>query len=209
MQSRLASIVPLLLFSSLTICGTVFSASEHRLPVTLTEAPDRDLQYYQVIAEIEQYLDGQVRWGGEIIEIKHIDNITLLTVIEHPIAAAGEPDYTIHYRDESRKYVVEFDYSLANDTISRHAFITVFGLISGKTSVQDPEVEVPVIKVLDSAFWPSRKQHALNKEHDRPNRPQVTVGLGISTHGTHTSLGVKGQGENYQYQIQIQRSSSH
>lgn len=133
------------------------------LPVQITSAPDPDLQYSEVIADVAAYRGVRVRWGGEIVTVNKGETQTEIEVLEHPITEKGRPDYE---HNDSKRHRARFSVLMNNDFVhrrlKRNNFITVYGLVTNsKDMVVNDNVEyvVPVIQAEETMTWPSARQY--------------------------------------------------
>lgn len=141
-------------------CATMGGSS---LSSQITTAPNPDLQYGEVVADVAAHRGVQVRWGGEILTVEKGDTQTEIEVLEHPITEKGRPDYQ-HY--DSKRHRARFSVLIANESIhrrlKRNNFITVYGTVTNsKSMVINDKVEhiMPVIQADETMTWPSARQH--------------------------------------------------
>lgn len=159
-----------LLLSSLLLgaCATTNTGSS--IPKGVVTAPDNDIQYTEVVADISGAIGTQVRWGGKILKRERLGETGWrLTVIEHPIKENGRPDNIDAEQDyplKSGRYIVEIDNTVDLKRVARNNFITLSGEVSGQTALEfgKKSIEVPVISASEAYVWRNRRDyHQFNR----------------------------------------------
>ncbi|MGH1540834.1 MAG: Slp family lipoprotein [Arenicella sp.] len=132
------------------------------LPVTITQAPDNDPQYSEVLDDIDTKLGLNVRWGGEVIAISKHETHTEVTVLNSPITMTGRPDYTnMDSRRHRGRYIIHVPQTVAIRGLRRNKLVTVYGELSGSEQIliKDDKRTSPVVFAVEIKTWPSQAQY--------------------------------------------------
>lgn len=166
---------------SISSCASYKGGSS--LHSSLVNAPEKDLQYSEVISNLNDFIGTEVRWGGEILKVERLDSQARVTMISYPITDNGKPDYQRIVNSERRgRFIIDVSDELADKIFRRNKILTVFGSIAGSevAQVSKAELKIPVIKALEIKHWFSPTSYSRNvndygfyRHHYRCLKPYV------------------------------------
>ena len=126
----------------------------------ISYAPVIDIAYADVVADIDENIGTDVRWGGEVIESVQLNDSTVrLTVYGYPLSNEGRPfKQSIKARQdrqESGRFIVDLNETLAEDTDFKGHFVTFYGGVTSKLVVTtgNREKQIPIIDAQEIDDW--------------------------------------------------------
>lgn len=155
---------------TLSACGSV--AHKRQLSENLIFAPAIDVPYSEVNKNIKDNLGLHVRWGGQVISVENVGDITELTVFGYPLSKDGKPIQSSDKDFNGGRFIVEVkDYNEK----STPRFLTVYGQVTGeKILVNGPKtMTIPILTAIDSKEW--------NRDPSADRRGIAYYSLGYST----------------------------
>jgi len=147
------------LISLFSLSGCASLHQQSSIPDGVSSAPNDDVQYSEVISDINAAIGTQVRWGGRILKREKTGETSWrLTVIEQAIKANGRPERA--KRDTQRKhntgrFIVELDEVEQLHRLRRNNFITLSGIIKEATKLRfkQKEIDIPVVTANEAYVW--------------------------------------------------------
>jgi len=98
------------------------------LPPAFDNAPTTDVTYSQVRDDLARYHNTLVRWGGVIVSVENIENISLMEITQYPLDHYGrpQPDETSEGR-----FIIKSTELLDPEIYAAEREIIVLGVIDG------------------------------------------------------------------------------
>ena len=131
-------------------------------------APAIDVPYSEVIDNVKQHLGVNVRWGGQIIGARDVDEITRVTIMAYPLSSDGEPTRRLGSGFDGGRFIVEMDNF--HDRINSR-FITIYGPISGEETLTNgnKQITIPVVTAIETEDWKqSSPRYSVELRHGFP-----------------------------------------
>jgi len=124
------------------------------------------------VLEDSGHIGDTVVWGGEILEVRNLEDHTELVVASYPLDRADRPRLK---RNAGVRFVLEHPGFLEPAAFRPGRFVSVLGRVEGldERRVGDYPYKHPVMSAEDLYLWP-----ADTREWDRG--PRFGVGIGIS-----------------------------
>lgn len=122
------------------------------LPPEIREPPSPDLSLVQVQAAPAKYAGQAVRWGGTVLEVRNLPQITEIEILSRPLAERGAP------RTEGSgqgRFVAQISGFLDPAEYPTGRRITVAGTVAGVETrrVGDYPYRYPVVRVKTHRIW--------------------------------------------------------
>lgn len=137
---------------------------------SIENPPVNDLQYAQVLPNLDQYQGEVVRWGGVVADVSNQENQAEMTLVQFPVTRYGKPITTAN---SVGRFIVQTSGFLDPLIYEKGALVTVVGTISGEQSrkVDEKTLRMPVVTMTDNQVWPEQyadRKRPYNPKHDAP-----------------------------------------
>ncbi len=138
-------------FYLISIC-LIFGACS-TLPPAFENRDIQDLTYAQVSADVENYQNVRVKWGGIVEEVRKVNDDSMMQVQLHPLDHYGRPEID---KPGEGLFVVKSAEKLDPETYFTSREIVVVGVIAGKAQslAQPGQTGLPLIKADAIHPWP-------------------------------------------------------
>jgi outer membrane lipoprotein len=122
------------------------------LPPAIEDPPAVDITYHQVLANIGNYKNAPVRWGGTIIEVENEPSFSAIQVLLYPLGSYGRPD-----TDEPNqgRFVIKSAEFLDPAVYTKNTSITVAGTLEGDTerTIGKKTLRLPLVAAKHIHLW--------------------------------------------------------
>ncbi|MDX1573872.1 MAG: Slp family lipoprotein [Methylophaga sp.] len=147
---------------------------------SIENPPARDLQYAQVLPNLNQYVGEVVRWAGVVADVSNLENQSELTLVQFPVTRYGKPITTAN---SAGRFIVQSASFLDPLIYQKGALVTVVGTLSGEQirTVDQKSLRMPVVTMTESQVWPEQyadRKRPYNPKHDWPFRGYGYYGTG-------------------------------
>ena len=118
--------------------------------------PAIDISYDEVLANVDQNIGANVRWGGQVIEsVKVNDSVTRLTVFAYPLSTEGRPLKAGQTDSEGGRFIVDLHDDFAQGIDFQGSFLTFYGDVTSRFIVTNGnrQKEIPVINAQEFVDW--------------------------------------------------------
>ena len=123
------------------------------LPPAFEDARIKDVNYAQVVADVESYTNEMVRWGGVIISLENIEKQSALQVIFYPLDYYGRPDI-----DSSSEgyFIIKSPEHLDPEQFTVGRELVAVGTIAGSAQpeLSSGSTDLPLMKATGIYLWP-------------------------------------------------------
>lgn len=119
-------------------------------------APAIDISYVEVLANIDQNIGVDVRWGGQVIESTKVNDSTVrLTVFAYPLSSDGRPLKKQHAGNENGRFIVDLTKGLAQDVDFKEHFVTFYGGVTSRLLITNGnrKKDIPIIHAQELVDW--------------------------------------------------------
>ena len=123
----------------------------------ISRAPALEASYEQVQQDLAKHIGVNVRWGGQVIGSKKLDDkVTRVTLLAYPLDATGKPAAIT--AGENKAFAVNFDSKTLPRRLKVGSFVTVYGTVESGLKLTNGPLEslIPVVASLESKKWKSR-----------------------------------------------------
>lgn len=165
LNSKMPAVLFLLLFSSI-----LFSCGPKVIPEDLERKVDKGISFREVKKNPESYKGRRMLVGGEIIEIRNLQNKTEIEILQKPLGRDRAP---INVDESGGRFVLIHPAFLDPSVFRSGRRLTAVGLVEGGRSERVGEAEVvqPVLQSEHIHLWPPG-------EGGR-SEPSIGIGLGF------------------------------
>ena len=140
----------------------------------VTEDAERGITPVQAASEGVPAPDKPLQWGGVIVEINNLPEITELQILAYPLKSNGRTDVSAspsgRFIAQRRGYLESVDYGKGRQ-------VTATGPLESKREGQVGEAPYtfPVLKADELVLWP--------EQSERQASPRVNFGFGVGSGG--------------------------
>jgi outer membrane lipoprotein len=136
---------------ALTACSNV--------PPMIENPPLTDITYQQVLANIDNYKNAPVRWGGTIIEVENEPTFSAIQILLYPLGSYGYPNTD---QPNQGRFVVKSAEFLDPAVYTKNTAITVAGTVVGDTerTIGKKIMRLPLLAVKQIYLWQERDHYS-------------------------------------------------
>jgi outer membrane lipoprotein len=125
----------------------------------------------QVAQSPEQYGNGQVIWGGSVIDVRNFPDHSELEILAYPLDSSQRPQPTAH---AAGRFIAIFPGYVEAFNYPGGALITISGQLNGNRSgmVDQAAYVYPLVSVAQSHVWTAAEM--------RQGHPDIHFGVGVA-----------------------------
>lgn len=145
-------------------CGPVISDE-------VLKTVNRDIEFRQVAADPAKYTGKSVVFGGTILNVENMENVTEMEVVQEGMNSQLKP---VERGESAGRFIVRFNRFMDPAIFSAGKRITVAGVITGTETrpLGKGTYRYPVIEPKEHYLWePS--------DYDRGGGPRIGIGIGL------------------------------
>ena len=142
----------------------VFLNACSSLPAGIRHAPEMDIQYHNVITDIQDFQGLPVRWGGTIIDVENEQGASSAQVLYYPLNRNARPELN---QQAQGRFVMQSSKLLDPAIYVKGTSVTIAGTLQGTMEKQigKKSISLPVINIVDSYVWPPREKRYVYRSY--------------------------------------------
>ncbi len=150
----------LLLLASLFLAGCAST-----VPDLIKQVPAGDIRLDEVHNKPNDFINSDVRWGGNILQVENLSEKTLIEVLGRPLSDNGKPNESGRSQGRFKIMLPGF---IEPEEFPKDRLITVYGklteIISGQVGSYD--YSYPVVKPASYHLWAEQRTYRYYDHYD-------------------------------------------
>jgi outer membrane lipoprotein len=137
----------------LLLSAVIISGCASKVPEFIRTAPAGDIRVDEVQQSSEEFIQNKIRWGGNIISVRNLQDETHIEILSVKLSKSGKPKESSKSRG---RFIARIKGFLEPEEYPKDRLITVIGTISGleKQPVGSYDYPYPVVDVEGFYLWP-------------------------------------------------------
>ena len=125
------------------------------LPPAIKDPPAFDLGYQQALANLGNYKNAPVRWGGTIVEVENEPSFSAIQILLYPLGSYARPDLDEPHQG---RFVIKSTEFLDPAVYTKDTAITVAGTLEGDTerTIGKKTLRLPLVAAKHIHLWQKR-----------------------------------------------------